>query len=165
MDSFTELSLTEMKGVRGGWELSLPPKGSERFPPLSPRAVRRNEFTEAGEGGTVWPVGNVERQLEIAWAAGLFEGEGTIYRRSRGGAKLRLSMTDEEVVRKFADVFGIGVYRRCLAEGPNRAQWEAATELRAKIDEIVSLVGPFLSARRRAQVEQVLSLRPEWGVA
>ena len=44
---------------------------------------------------------------EIAWAAGLFEGEGcaTV---SNGRPRLVLRMTDEESVRRFGDTVGIG---------------------------------------------------------
>jgi len=45
---------------------------------------------------------------EIAWAAGLFEGEGCITMTS-GHAVLRLSNTDEWVVRRFAEIVGRGV--------------------------------------------------------
>jgi len=42
---------------------------------------------------------------EIAWAAGLFEGEGTlnVYRRSSGKlqVQVRLGMTDRDVVERF----------------------------------------------------------------
>jgi hypothetical protein len=44
---------------------------------------------------------------EIAWAAGLFEGEGTITS-SRGRLVARLNNTDEEVVRHFAMIIGLG---------------------------------------------------------
>jgi hypothetical protein len=44
---------------------------------------------------------------EIAWAAGLFEGEGTITH-SDGQLYVRLGNTDQEVIRRFADVFPFG---------------------------------------------------------
>ena len=49
----------------------------------------------------------------IEWAAGLFEGEGSISVTNREGrrkyATLKLGMTDEDVVRAFAELFpGIG---------------------------------------------------------
>ena len=40
---------------------------------------------------------------EIAWAAGLFEGEGSIYP-SGSGVRLALKMTDEEPIRRFAKI-------------------------------------------------------------
>jgi hypothetical protein len=40
---------------------------------------------------------------EIAWAAGLFEGEGTITQ-SGGRLYVRLKMTDESIVLRFAEI-------------------------------------------------------------
>src|SRR5207245_5183125 len=52
---------------------------------------------------------------DIAWAAGLFEGEGSITQ-SGGRVRLSLKMTDEESVRRFAKiiqrgtVYGLSAY-------------------------------------------------------
>jgi hypothetical protein len=40
----------------------------------------------------------------IEWAAGLFEGEGCIYKRKHG-ASLKLEMTDKDVIEMFEEVF------------------------------------------------------------
>ena len=51
-------------------------------------------------------------EAELAWAAGLFEGEGSIgidRRTSRHGSlRLQIGMCDEEVLCRFKDVVGIG---------------------------------------------------------
>ena len=44
---------------------------------------------------------------EIAWAAGLFEGEGTITQ-SGGRLYVRLKMTDESIVLRFAEIARFG---------------------------------------------------------
>ena len=41
----------------------------------------------------------------IPWAAGLFEGEGSIHKRDNS---LRLKMCDLDVVERFRDTFGVG---------------------------------------------------------
>jgi len=46
-------------------------------------------------------------ETEIAWAAGLFEGEGSITQ-SGGILHLRLKMTDESVVRRFEEAVRYG---------------------------------------------------------
>ena len=46
---------------------------------------------------------------EVAWAAGLFEGEGTITH-SGGRPRLALKMTDDWPVRRFAEIVGGSVY-------------------------------------------------------
>ena len=62
--------------------------------------------------------------IDLAWAAGLFEGEGCFTfqgskkARTRGGrlGKAQLSMTDEDVVRKFHTIMGFGSLREQKAE-------------------------------------------------
>ena len=45
----------------------------------------------------------------IEWAAGLFEGEGNIYKRpNENRFSLNLSMTDKDVIDWFHEVMGVG---------------------------------------------------------
>ena len=48
-----------------------------------------------------------DEYAQIAWAAGLFEGEGTIVD-SAGPVQLRVKMTDLDVPERLLDVFGVG---------------------------------------------------------
>ena len=85
----------------------------------------------------------------IAWAAGLFEGEGCIIL-SRGQVALQLKMTDEEIVRRFDDIVGDGrVYGPyCYAEGRKPYwMWIAQGDIAR---EMLDLLGPWLGDRRRA---------------
>ena len=47
---------------------------------------------------------------QIAWAAGLFEGEGCITYRDKDHKQpyIKMNMTDFDVIRKFQDVVGCG---------------------------------------------------------
>lgn len=46
--------------------------------------------------------------LDVAWAAGLFEGEGCITPRGRTSGELILGTTDLDVVERFREVVGLG---------------------------------------------------------
>ncbi len=46
--------------------------------------------------------------MEIAWAAGLFEGEGSISTPLVDRQRLQLKMNAEASVRRFADALGVG---------------------------------------------------------
>jgi hypothetical protein len=91
---------------------------------------------------------------EVAWAAGLFEGEGTITRSGKQ-PRLCLAMHDESVVRRFAAAMGIGhVYGPYRNEGSlggirDRWHWVAQGEERAR--DAYLLLRPWLSDRRKAQ--------------
>ena len=49
---------------------------------------------------------------EVAWTAGLFEGEGCIFQGKPTTILLQLTSTDEDVVRRFATVVGLGNFRK-----------------------------------------------------
>lgn len=103
--------------------------------------------------------------IEIAWAAGLFEGEGCFSlgnsARRRPSFTMQMKMTDEDVVRRFAGIVGHGaVYgpymnRRNPTHKPvfswawggrDAGQWALAN------------FGPFLGARRLAKLCEILSV-------
>lgn len=108
-------------------------------------------------------------QSSVAWAAGLFEGEGcfTQHRSSpqrRDGVKpvsavATLVMTDEDVVRRFHSVVGVGVVRPERRSLKNRRWkdvwvWQGAGF--ENTQHIVTLFWPWLGSRRRARAAQVL---------
>jgi hypothetical protein len=108
--------------------------------------------------------------LEIAWAAGLFEGEGCIFSDSNAGKRhqqrcLILSSTDEDVVRRFAAAVGVGkVHRRTRTPAwqPHwKDQWEWRVNRWTGIVEVLDLFKPFLGERRTAAANKMLA-DPPW---
>lgn len=121
-------------------------------------------------------------ELNIAWAAGLFEGEGTIQLRTSNRSRrdnsieqnvsiiMQLAMTDEDVVRKFHEaVFGIGTVsgpfynKQATVSGkPRKPTWAWRT---TKIDACITvytLLRPHLGIRRRATGDAALRGRWEY---
>lgn len=69
----------------------------------------------------------MDREM-LAWAAGLFEGEGTIVA-NKHVPRLTLVMTDFDIVDRFAAVMGIGILTTPARRGtykPTR-KWEACS--------------------------------------
>jgi hypothetical protein len=112
----------------------------------------------------------MRNEVDIAWAAGLFEGEGCLnVFRKRPGAKVqvqaRLGMTDRDVVERFQAVIGFGKIHvhRPGTNGhkpvPTWCVYEAE-----KVVEFIELVLPFLGSRRYAKAlevrEAALTVRP-----
>ena len=102
---------------------------------------------------------------DLAWAAGLYEGEGSFVAAKtsdRWGAtrwypRLTLSMTDEDVVRRFAAVMGVGQVDGPVAR-PNRKRiWLFRITVSADALGAVERLRPWLGGRRLAQIEQVLA--------
>ena len=97
----------------------------------------------------------------IAWAAGLFEGEGTItqIKRSRAFFDLQVAMThtDEDVIRRFDAIVGRGrIYGPYLppSHGDRRKPFWRWMALGDAGHEVLELLGPWLLARRRAQARR-----------
>lgn len=113
----------------------------------------------------------------IAWAAGLFEGEGTfgVYgngRKARNVVSLSIVMTDEDVIRNFAAVVenaDAGMFG--TIDGPLPSQrkggkplwrWRARGNSRAKL-ELVRQFLPYFGLRRSEQFrkfEQYIDAMP-----
>lgn len=107
----------------------------------------------------------MDNPIEIAWAAGLFEGEGCITMRTKnwsskgyGQARLKLVMTDEDVVRKFSAIIGIGTVRESDREVKRgyKMQWEWCIGSRAGVSAVLELLYPYLGQRRRNRADEIL---------
>jgi hypothetical protein len=88
---------------------------------------------------------------EIAWAAGLFEGEGCIVTDKKTGYhRLILTMTDKDVVEKFAKIVGIErVVPLQRAPDPTRKPaWTWRTGKRVEVRRILATFLPYLGNRR-----------------
>jgi hypothetical protein len=105
---------------------------------------------------------------EIAWAAGLYEGEGNLgqqnYYKDRKGKRcvrhtpqfqLRVFMTDREPVEKFQQVFGGGLASPKLRRGYNRIMYGVTIWKLPEIQKAVIAMWPYLSSRRREQLSVV----------
>ncbi|HEY1292857.1 MAG TPA: hypothetical protein VGJ60_07260 [Chloroflexota bacterium] len=102
---------------------------------------------------------------QIAWAAGLFEGEGSIslaYKLS-GPARTRLgygrmvvAMTDRDVVERFHKVMGCGTVRTAKRP-PHKDIHIWSTTSRASFVKVSEALGPWLGARRRERLEAVIA--------
>jgi hypothetical protein len=100
---------------------------------------------------------SVEEQL--AWAAGLFEGEGW-FTRSSGYPLAAIRSTDRDVIERFRDVMGRGTVDPRNKGPGNKVQWHWQTQGHVNVSRFGELIGPWLGERRRRQLAAVLALRP-----
>ena len=98
------------------------------------------------------------RRIEFAWAAGLFEGEGSCFVGGKGNRQPRvaLNMTDEDVVRRFAATIGRGNVRFYERPEPNQPVWQWSVQSAADVLYALGLLWPYLGERRRASATEVL---------
>lgn len=106
-------------------------------------------------------------EAEIAWAAGLYEGEGTCVRLTSGrGQWMAIRMTDKEPIQRMYKLFG-GTFRDEPFNAPEIAKgWKPKFLWRvngwSKLIWVSGLLYPWLSPRRQAQIDKVLAFRPEF---
>lgn len=102
-------------------------------------------------------------QPSEAWAAGLFEGEGTVVRQSRGRWQIALSTTDRDVAIVFAKVVGLGklygpydqANTRVNGE-PCKQYWKWVLSDGPGIRVFASLFLPYLSERRATRLQEAV---------
>jgi hypothetical protein len=96
----------------------------------------------------------------IGWAAGLFEGEGSVCLRSNVSinqyAHMELGMTDEDVVRKFHKTVGCGTVYLYRRKG-RKDVWRWNLWDQNEIRRLYRLFRPYLGKRRRMRFEEVFS--------
>jgi hypothetical protein len=118
--------------------------------------------------------------IHIAWAAGLFEGEGSlaVTGQKRNGLRLQLKMTDEDCVRMFQEICGGHIYGpyntaerpHFFADGSKRKpNWSWSSAGTAHASWVLSKLFPYLHGRRRARAielgyvkKQYLDENPIW---
>jgi hypothetical protein len=110
-------------------------------------------------------IGTVQRWNveDIAWVAGVFEGEGTIRPRRTAthyGAQVSIRMDDEDVIRRIHTILGFGnVYQ--LAEhrksGKTVMQYNWQVAAAQDVRQFLTLVMPYLGQRRHLAAEEALA--------
>ena len=108
----------------------------------------------------------MSRGQQLAWAGGLFEGEGCFtpaHGSPKSGARYSypraiLAMADEDVVNTFYQVVNCLGHIRTEIRAPNRLdlyRWEV--QARSEFDQFISLISPYLSDRRLAALQQMVA--------
>ena len=102
--------------------------------------------------------------LDIAWLAGLLEGEGSFFVKTRSPFKITVSMssTDHDVLLRAQRIAGgtiTGPVTRTLAREGTKPVWCWTVNRRADAAALMMSVLPFLGERRATKVREVLA---EW---
>jgi hypothetical protein len=108
--------------------------------------------------------------VDWAWAAGLFEGEGAIVfcaytdGTNRWHRDLRISMCDEDVLQRFAAIVGVGKVTP-VAPRKDKPHWKPQfiwyVNAWPNIVAVLSRFLPHLGLRRRAKAEALLASPPQ----
>lgn len=99
---------------------------------------------------------------EVAWLAGLFEGEGNISIAKNGGTRLTIRMTDRDVINRVDAMFpstGIQIVipkpvRAGYSQPKTQYAWRISNP--DTVREILTLLLPWFGGRRAAQAMKTL---------
>ena len=102
--------------------------------------------------------------VRTAWAAGLFEGEGCIEisGRQAQNVRLRVNMTDRDVIEKFAEIAGCGTVREVRAPSIVQHQnwkqtWGWSISQGDECRRLLQLWLPHLGRRRGERAREALT--------
>lgn len=91
---------------------------------------------------------------DLIWLAGLLEGEGTFDAQRGKYPRIRVGMTDRDVVGRAATLMGTRV-RLSLKASPQKPTWHAEIQ-GPKAADLMETLLPYMGARRSAAIAQVL---------
>jgi hypothetical protein len=93
-------------------------------------------------------------QADLIWLAGLLEGEGTFDSHRGKYPRVRLAMTDRDVVGRAASLMDTGI-RLSLHRAPNQPTWHAEIS-GARAAEIMTALLPYMGNRRSGKIASIL---------
>ena len=102
------------------------------------------------------PISKIEDPLQIAWLAGILEGEGCFgfYRKK---ATVAITMTDEDVIARVS----LLMKTRYSMQSRRKENWKDTYSIRlssSKAVYIMATVLPFMGTRRSAKINEILAL-------
>lgn len=107
-------------------------------------------------------------EADISWAAGLYEGEGSIVTGTARFRSLRLTMgsVDPDVLEKLMSVIGgvlNGPYRQASMKAHHKSMWRWQLSGAVKTQAVLRLFWPYLGERRKQQAANALAHYYELG--
>lgn len=93
---------------------------------------------------------------DLLWLAGLLEGEGTFDAHRGKYPRIRLAMTDRDIVGRAASLMDAKI-RLSLHTAPSKPTWH--TEISGqRAAEIMGQILPFMGSRRSGKIAEVLAV-------
>ena len=98
------------------------------------------------------------RDVDVAWLAGLFEGEGCMEIGKNGLTRLSIGMTDQDVVDRVQQLVPCagGVSVRLRKDPRHKTMYVWRLSGHERVAEVLEQLMPLLGERRRARAQQVL---------
>lgn len=99
---------------------------------------------------------------QIAWVAGIVEGEGCIDRNQNKYIRLRVQMVDEDVIRKLHATTGVGTISTDDRNHRRNPLWQTTFSWsvckQTDVKYLLLKLRPWMSHRRGSKIDQLLGL-------
>lgn len=94
----------------------------------------------------------------IAWVAGIIEGEGSFHYTEKTARRLRIRMTDKDVLDKIKSILKIGtLHGPYKKKNPkHKDAWEFSVCRRKELIEICNAILPWMCKRRTSKIRYIL---------
>lgn len=103
---------------------------------------------------------NIPKELAVAWAAGLFDGEGTVtILKNRINASI--TMTDLDILEQMQYHFGGSIYPVTKREEHWKDAWVWRKGNSIEVMEFLETLYPYLSARRQLRIQDAREVLKE----
>ena len=108
----------------------------------------------------------MSKETDVAWAAGLFEGEGCITDDKKKYRRLQMNMTDEDVMKKFVRIVDYGnlkgphLPRKRMEENPSGKRkpfWYWGVGKRSEVLRILKMFIPYFGKRRSQKAIEAIN--------
>ena len=93
---------------------------------------------------------------QIAWAAGVFEGEGCIIARANTSGELIIGMTDRDVLERFHEIVGVGTITTELRKPPHSTCYRWSVSNARDCTMVLEALLPWFCERRTAVATALL---------
>lgn len=96
--------------------------------------------------------------LDIAWLAGIVEGEGCFNgpENSSGSFKLRVQMSDKDIIDRLQQITGVGTIKPKKSKEGLRQNWTWGVYTTADTVRLACAMAPLLGERRRAKIMELI---------
>lgn len=91
----------------------------------------------------------------LAWAAGLFDGEGTIYS-ANGRIRVSVHMTDLDILESFKTNFGGNIHEQAKQKEHHKISWRWSLQASEKATNFLKQILPFLHSRRTKRAQEAI---------
>jgi hypothetical protein len=102
----------------------------------------------------------------LAWVAGVLEGEGSFLLRQGRRPEVRAAMTDEDIIRRLHEVTGVGgaygPFKKTFNGKPVKDSWVFSVQNQGEAYALMVALYPWMGQRRREQIRKAIVGWREW---